>query len=73
LLEAFEDNREPGGLVYQFEYRGQGIRKPMRNVGVVAARGSTLFTVTVLAPEESWAGGRGEKFRQMAKSFRLTF
>ncbi|CAM9771798.1 unnamed protein product [Ectocarpus fasciculatus] len=77
LLEAFEDSREPGGLVYQFEYRiqGQRIRKPMRNVGVVAARGSTLFTVTVLAPEESWGGkgGRGEKFRQMAKSFRLTF
>ncbi|CAM9092949.1 unnamed protein product [Ectocarpus sp. 4 AP-2014] len=23
LLEAFEDNREPGGLVYQFEYRIQ--------------------------------------------------
>ncbi|CAM9761315.1 unnamed protein product [Ectocarpus sp. 12 AP-2014] len=77
LLDAFEDNREPGGLVYQFEYRiqGQRIRKPMRNVGVVAARGSTLFTVTVLAPEESWGGkgGRGEKFRQMANSFRLAF
>ncbi|CBN74878.1 conserved unknown protein [Ectocarpus siliculosus] len=77
LLEAFEDNREPGGLVYQFEYRvqGQRIRKPMRNVGVVAARGSTLFTVTVLAPEESWGGkgGRGEKFRQMANSFRLAW
>lgn len=53
--------------------QGQRIRKPMRNVGVVAARGSTLFTVTVLAPEESWGGERGEKFRQMAKSFRLTF
>ncbi|CAN0532389.1 unnamed protein product [Ectocarpus sp. 12 AP-2014] len=54
---------------------GQRIRKPMRNVGVVAARGSTLFTVTVLAPEESWGGkgGRGEKFRQMANSFRLAF
>ncbi|CAM9092701.1 unnamed protein product [Pylaiella littoralis] len=75
LLDAFEDGREPGGSVYQFEYRvqGQGIRKPMRNVGVVAARGSTLFTVTVLAPEESWRGDRGEQFRQMAKSFRLTF
>ncbi|CAN0532404.1 unnamed protein product, partial [Ectocarpus sp. 12 AP-2014] len=23
LLDAFEDNREPGGLVYQFEYRIQ--------------------------------------------------
>ena len=45
----------------------------MRNIGVVAARGSTLFTVTVLAPEESWRAGRGEKFRQTAKSFRLTF
>lgn len=45
----------------------------MRNIGVVAARGSTLFTVTVLAPEESWSGGRGEKFKQTAKSFRLTF
>eukprot|EP00752_Nemacystus_decipiens_P010935 g9718.t1 len=75
LLDAFEDRREPGGLVYQFEYRVQGerIRKPMRNIGVVAARGSTLFTVTVLAPEESWRGGRGDKFRQTAKSFRLTY
>lgn len=46
----------------------------MRNVGVVAARGSTLFTVTVLAPEENWAkDGKGEKFHKMAKSFRLTF
>lgn len=26
LLNAFEDNREPGGLVYQFEYRVQ-VRK----------------------------------------------
>lgn len=26
LLNAFEDNREPGGAVYQFEYRVQ-VRK----------------------------------------------
>lgn len=53
--------------------QGKRIRRPMHNLGVVAARGSTLFTVTVLAPEESWSNGRGEKYRQLARSFRLTY
>lgn len=52
--------------------QGKGIRRPLRNIGVVANRGSTLFTVTVLAPSESWQGGRGEQYQQMARSFRLT-
>lgn len=52
--------------------QGKGIRRPLHNLGVVAARGSTLFTVTVLAPEEAWGGGRGATFQQMARSFRLT-
>ncbi|CAM9862670.1 unnamed protein product [Choristocarpus tenellus] len=72
LIDAFGEERLPGGLVYQFEYlvRGPGFR--VHNIGVIAARGSTLFTVTVLNPEDRWGGQRERRLRQVARSFRLT-
>ncbi|CAM9888083.1 unnamed protein product [Discosporangium mesarthrocarpum] len=74
LLDAYGEERGQGGLVYQFEYRVQGPGFQVHNFGVVAARGETLFTLTVLAPEELWGDSRkAEKLRRIARSFKLSY
>lgn len=76
LIGARAETREPGGLVYEFEYvvrRDEGPRRfALHSLSVIAARPEedTLFTLTVLAPESRW-WEREKELRQVAGSFRL--
>ena len=68
---------EPG-LVYQFEYllelparASGGERLTLHNIAVIAQRGGTLYTLTVLCREADWPK-RERTLREVARSFRLT-
>lgn len=70
LLNASELN----GL-YQFEYqidRGDKGR-PLRSISVLAQAKRSLYTLTVVAPEEDWTSSANNehKLRTIAESFHL--
>lgn len=70
LLNAKEDSGR-----YQFQYDvDRGDRgPPLRAISIIAERnGNTLYTLTVVAPQEEWNPVNAAKLQKIASSFHLT-
>jgi hypothetical protein len=67
LVEASEADG-----MYQFSYRVERQTSPnLQAISVLAQKGGVLFTLTVVAPVDDWAGEFGPKLRKIASSFHL--